>query len=98
MTKRQRTAALQNARRPHFFGLPWQNIDDRRKTASSPEITMRCILRWTIVLSWLLMSQETSFAVDQTSKSGPQLGIQTWTLRTLNFDQALEFAATHGNL
>ncbi len=57
---------------------------------------MRCILRWTIVLSWLLTSRETSFAVDQIPKSGPQLGIQTWTLRTLNFNQALEFAATHG--
>lgn len=39
-----------------------------------------------------LISASTAFAADLTS----QIGIQTWTLRNMNFDQVVEFAKKHG--
>lgn len=32
----------------------------------------------------------------KTSDTGPQLGLQTWTCRNMNFDQVVEFAVKHG--
>lgn len=40
---------------------------------------------------WLHLSTAASLASDYT----PKLGIQTWTLREMNFDQAVEFATKH---
>lgn len=41
-----------------------------------------------------LLAQTAAWAAD--SEADIQLGIQTWTLRQLNFDQVVEFAVKHG--
>lgn len=47
-----------------------------------------------IIAALFLLAQTAAWAAD--SEADIQLGIQTWTLRQLNFDQVVEFAVKHG--
>ena len=52
---------------------------------------MRHIFRLTIALASLLAANSL-----RSAELSDQLGIQTWTLRNLKFDQVVEFAKKHG--
>ena len=52
--------------------------------------------RWLLALVLLLAGTASGQSADATPPAGFQLGVHSWTLRNLKFDQMVDFAKSHG--
>ncbi len=52
--------------------------------------------RWLLALALLLAGTASGHSADATPAAGFQLGVHSWTLRNLKFDQMVDFAKSHG--